>query len=74
MTKLKVPRSIIRFKRLHHATGPDKSVQDLIGIELIQWVHPEGFFRLDVAKRAHGKVAPGKTTYLYFIYFILFEK
>jgi hypothetical protein len=39
---------------------PNKAKQDLIMTEMVMWVNQEGFFRLDLAKRALGKIAPGK--------------
>ncbi|KAC9378529.1 hypothetical protein E3N88_45928 [Mikania micrantha] len=44
---------------------PDKSKQDLIMTEMVIWVNQEGFFCLEFAKRAHGKIAPAEWWKLY---------
>ncbi|KAI3742410.1 hypothetical protein L1987_60091 [Smallanthus sonchifolius] len=44
---------------------PNKAKQDLIMKEMIMWVNQEGFFGLEVAKRAHGKIAPAEWWKLY---------
>lgn len=51
---------------------PNKAKQDLIMAELIQWINQEGFFGLEVAKRQHGKCAPGKLSYFYLFLPILY--